>query len=181
MAHRIGIIVGMEDDFPPQFIERVNKHAGFHADIVKLGGIPESYERHYDVIVDRLSHEVPFYRIFLKTAMLHGTYVINDPFWWAADDKFFGYTLAAKIGVAVPRTLLLPQQDYIPAIDKTKSLRNLIFPLDWEAIGRYVGYPAILKPAEGGGWKNVTKVNNLGELLHAYSESGTLAMTLQQF
>jgi hypothetical protein len=181
MAHRIGIIVGMEDDFPPAFIERVNRHAGVKAELAKLGGIPEAYERTYDVLIDRLSHEVPYYRIYLKTAMLQGTYVINDPFWWGADDKFFGYSLVKKLGVAVPRTVLLPQQDYIPAINKQKSLRNLIYPLDWEAITRYVGFPAILKPAEGGGWKNVSKVDNMDELLREYSKSGPLAMTLQEF
>lgn len=181
MTYRIGIIVGMEDDFPPAFIERVNRHSGYHAEIAKFGGIPEAFERRYDVLVDRLSHEVPFYRIALKTAMLQGTYCINDPFWWGADDKFFGFSLVKKLGVAVPRTVLLPQQDYIPAINKQKSLRNLEFPLDWRGIADYVGFPAILKPAEGGGWKNVTKVDNMGELLAAYNESGTLAMTLQQF
>ena len=51
MTHRIGLIVGMEDDFPPTFIERVSKHEGCHAEILKLGGIPERYERYYDVIV----------------------------------------------------------------------------------------------------------------------------------
>lgn len=178
---KIGLIVGMEDDFPREFVARASQYEGVHAEIAKLGGIPESFEPVYDVLIDRLSHEVPFYRFYLKTAQLHGTYVINDPCWWAADDKFFGYSLAKKLGVAVPRTLLLPQNDYIPAIDKKKSLRNLIFPLDWQAIADYVGFPAILKPADGGGWKNVTKVNNLRELLMAYNESGTLAMTLQQF
>ena len=181
MTHRIGLIVGMEDDFPPAFIERVSKHAGFHAEIMKLGAIPERYERQYDVIVDRLSHEVPFYRIFLKTAMLGGAYVINDPFWWAADDKFFGYSLASKLGVAIPRTVLLPQQDYTQGIDKQKSLRNLQYPLDWEAIAKYIGFPAFLKPAEGGGWKNVSKVDNMDELLREYGKSGQLAMTLQEF
>jgi glutathione synthase/RimK-type ligase-like ATP-grasp enzyme len=181
MTHRIGLIVGMEDDFPKAFIERANKHPGVVAELAKLGAIPEKYERFYDVLVDRLSHEVPYYRIVLKTAMLQGTYVINDPFWWAADDKFFGFSLAAKIGVAVPKTILLPQQDYLPAINKEKSLRNLIFPLDWEAIADYIGFPAILKPAEGGGWKNVTKVDNMQELLTAYGKSGQLVMTLQEF
>lgn len=181
MTIHIGLLVGMEDDMPPAFLERVNKNPGYHADFVKLGGIPEKQTRSYDVIVDRISHEVPFYRFFLKTAQLAGTYVINDPQWWAADDKFFGYSLAAKLGVAVPRTLLLPQQDYIPAINKQKSLRNLMFPLDWQAIADYIGFPAILKPADGGGWKNVTKVDNMRELLQAYNESGQLAMTLQEF
>ena len=181
MAYRIGIIVGMEDDFPPAFIERVNKHPGFHAELVKLGGVPEKQDLRYDVIVDRLSHEVPFYRIFLKTAMLAGTYVINDPFWWGADDKFFGFSLAAKLGVAVPRTMLLPQRDYIAGIDKQKSLRNLEYPLDWEAIAKYIGFPAILKPAEGGGWKNVSRVDSMDDLLREYGKSGQLAMTLQEF
>jgi hypothetical protein len=55
---------------------------------------------------------------------------------------------------------MLPQKDYIPAIDKNRSLRNLEFPLDWEAIVDYVGFPAILKPADGGGWRDVTVVRN---------------------
>lgn len=181
MTYRIGLIVGMEDDFPAAFIEKVNKHPEFQAELVKLGGIPERLDRQYDVIVDRLSHEVPYYRFFLKAAKLAGTYVINDPLWWAADDKFFGFSLASKLGVAVPRTLLLPQQDYIAAIDKKKSLRNLVFPLDWEAVAEYIRFPAILKPADGGGWKNVTKVDDMRQLLDAYNESGQLAMTLQEF
>lgn len=181
MTYRIGLIVGMEDDFPKAFIERANRHPGVHAELAQLGAIPERFEREYDVLIDRLSHEVPYYRIALKVAALRGTYCINDPFWWGADDKFFGFSLAADLGVAVPRTALLPQQDYIPAINKQKSLRNLIFPLDWQKVADYVGFPAILKPAEGGGWKNVSRVNNMGELLRDYNESGQLAMTLQEF
>ena len=117
----------------------------------------------------------------IKTAALAGSFVINDPFWWSADDKFFGYTLAAKLGVQVPRTVLLPQHSYQPGIDPPRSLRNLEYPLDWEGIVDYIKFPAILKPAEGGGWKNVSLVHNLNELWNAYNESGTLAMTLQQY
>ena len=50
----------------------------------------------YAVIVDRISHDVPFYRSYLKNAVLTGTQVINNPFWWSADDKFFNYALAEK-------------------------------------------------------------------------------------
>jgi hypothetical protein len=181
MSERIGIICGMEESFPAAFIERVNQTPGFKAEFAKLGGINESFVPPYRVLVDRISHEVPYYRIFLKTAALAGTYVINDPFWWSADDKFFGYTLSARLGIRVPRTVLLPQHSYIPAINPQKSLRNLEYPLDWEAIVDYVKFPAILKPAEGGGWKNVSLVHNLNELWAAYNQSNTLPMTLQQF
>lgn len=182
MVKRIGILAGMEaHDFPAAFIARINREPGFYAEMAKIDATPESFQANYDVIVDRISHEVPFYRIHLKAAALAGTYVINDPFWFSADDKFFGFSLAKKLGVAVPRTVLLPQHSYIPAIDPQRSLQNLVYPLDWQAITEYVGLPAILKPAEGGGWKNVSRVNNIHELLRDYNQSNTLAMTLQEF
>jgi len=110
---------------------------------------------------------------------LEGTIIINNPFWWSADDKFFNYSLARKLGVAVPKTVLLPQKDYITGI-VSESLRNLEFPLDWQGIVDYVGLPAFLKPFDGGGWKNVSKVNSLEELWLEYDQTGTLCMTLQE-
>src|SRR5689334_18949682 len=181
MTERIGIIVGMEDSFPAAFVEKVNQTPGFRGEILKIGGVRVRPNLTHRVIVDRLSHEVPFYRFFLKSAALAGTFVINDPFWWSADDKFFGYSLASRLNVAVPRTVLLPQKDYIPAIDKSQSLRNLEFPLSWEAIFDYVKFPAVLKPADGGGWKDVSIVRNPEELLRAYDASGLHVMTLQEF
>ncbi len=83
----------------------------------------------------------------------------------SSDDKFFGFLTASKIGVAVPRTVMLPQKAYMKGIDPARSLRNLEYPLDWEGITKYVGFPAILKPADGGGWKNVHRVDSLEELL----------------
>ncbi len=181
MAEKIGVLVGMEQPFPAALIERINKTPGVHAELAKIDATPERFASQYRVLVDRISHEVPFYRFHLKAASLAGTYVINDPFWFTADDKFFGFSLAAKIGVPVPRTVLLPQKQYMERIDPARSLRNLVYPLDWEGIARYVGFPAILKPADGGGWRNVTRVNDLGELIRDYDASGQLCMTLQQF
>ena len=152
MSERIGIIVGWEESFPQAFIARVNQTPGFRAELAKLGGITEVHQPPYRVLIDRLSHEVPYYRFFLKTA-----------------------------AVAVPRTVMLPQHSYIPSIDPKRSLRNLEHPLDWQGILSYIGFPAILKPADGGGWKNVTRVDSLEQLMRAYDASGTLVMTLQQF
>jgi hypothetical protein len=172
----------MEDGFPQAFVDRVNREPGFSAELAKLAEVrAEGWTSPYKVLVDRISHEVPFYRFQLKAASLTGTYVINDPFWWSADEKFFGYSVAAKIGVAVPRTVMLPQKAYVPTIDPNRSLRNLVYPLEWEKIAAYVGFPAIMKPADGGGWKNVSRVNDMKELMAAYDASGTLVMTLQQF
>ncbi|HLT32005.1 MAG TPA: hypothetical protein VK013_18340 [Myxococcaceae bacterium] len=181
MTKRIGLIVGMEDTFPAAFMEAVNRTPGYTAELAKIGGTPEVFTSPYAVLIDRLSHEVPFYRFHLKAAMLGGAYVINDPFWWSADEKFFGFSVAPKLGVKVPRTVMLPQKAYMERIDPSRSLRNLEYPLDWEAIAEYVGFPAILKPADGGGWRDVSRVNDMGELLAAYDRSGQTVMTLQEF
>ena len=178
---KVGLLVGREKTFPAALIEKINERGGggVTAELVTVGGVRHDTGREYDLIIDRISHEVPFYRAFLKRAALEGTLVINNPFWWSADDKFFGYSLAAKLGVAVPRTVLLPQKDYIEGI-VSESLRNLEFPLDWEGIAEWVGFPAFLKPFDGGGWKNVSKIHSLEQLWQVYDTTGTLCMTLQQ-
>ena len=182
---KIGLLCGREYSFPPAFLERVNalgREHGITAEMVTLGGTRMLEPRRYAVIVDRISHEVEYYRAFLKHAMLQGTYVINNPFWWTADDKFFNYSVAARLGVAVPKTVLLPQKGYAPDFDLTpESLHNLEYPLDWDGLLDHVGRPAILKPYSGGGWRHVYKVHDVRELLEAYDRTAPYCMTLQEF
>ena len=179
---RVGILVGRENTFPAALIRTINERGqgAVTADYITLGGVRYDAPPPYDLVIDRISHEVPFYRATLKRLALEGAIIINNPFWWSADDKFFNFSLARKLGVAIPRTVLLPQKDYIKGI-VSESLRNLEFPLDWQAIIDYVGLPAIMKPFDGGGWKNVSRVNTMEELITEYDQTGTLCMTLQEF
>ncbi|TMF52901.1 MAG: hypothetical protein E6I22_11310 [Chloroflexi bacterium] len=184
MSERMGLLVGCDNTLPQPFLDAVNEKGraeGIQAEMAVLGGAAEMEEPGYAVIVDRISHEVPFYRAALKSAVLLGTVVVNDPFWWEADEKFFECTLARKLGVAVPKTIVLPNKEYIPDIDHRLSLRNLRYPLDWERIVRYVGMPAVLKPNTGGGWKDVYIVHSLDELIRAYDGTGQKTMILQEF
>lgn len=133
----------------------------------------------YDVIIDRISQDVPFYRAMLKNAAIAGTAVINNPFWWSADDKFFNNALALNVGVAVPKTVILPSKEH-PQDTTDRSFRNLAYPLDWEGIFNYVGFPAYFKPFAGGGWKHVYRVENIDDFFRAYDETGQLVMMLQE-
>ena len=177
---RIGVLFGVENSFPPALVERINamKVDGISAEFVEVGGVEMAKPCPYAVIVDRISHDMPFYRAYLKNAALTGTEVINNPFWWSADDKFFNYALASKLGVAVPKTVLLPHKLYPPDIT-AQSLRNLEFPLHWREIFDYVGFPAFLKPHDGGGWKDVYHVHDPEQFFGAYDQSRDLCMTLQ--
>ena len=177
---KIGILFGQENSFPGAFVERVNsmKVDGITAEFVSVGGVEMAKPCGYAVIVDRISHDMPFYRSYLKNATLTGTKVINNPFWWSADDKFFNYALAEKLGVAVPRTALVPHKMFPPQIT-AESCRNMQFPLDWQGVFDYVKFPAFLKPHDGGGWRDVFHVHDAQEFFWAYDQSRDLCMTLQ--
>ncbi len=180
---KIGVIVGREWSWPPAFIEEVNgRNAGVMAEYAKLGGTPMNAPCDYAVLIDRISHEVPYYRSYLKNALLQGTHVVNNPFMWTADDKFFGASLITKLGIHSPRTVALPNKDYVPGIVHTESLRNLEYPIDWQGLVNSVGgFPVILKDAHGGGWKQVHVCRSMDDLWNAYNQSGLLTMVLQEF
>ena len=178
---KIGILFGVENSFPSALVEQINARNldGIGAEFVLTGAVQLDKAPRYAVIVDRISHAVPFYRAFLKHAMLHGTMVINNPFWASADDKFFNYTLAEKLGVAVPPTVILPHKQ-LPEGASDRSMRNLEFPLDWEAVFACVGEHGFLKPINGGGWRDVHQVHSREEFFRAYDLSRDLCMVYQK-
>ena len=177
-----GVIVGREWSWPPAFIEEVNRRdVDVTAEFLKLGGTQMAEPCEYEVIIDRISHEIPYYRTYLKNAALAGTHVINNPFWWSADDKFFGASLCTKLGIAHPKTVALPSHSYVDGVVE-ESLRNLRYPIPWKDHVAYVGgFPVILKPAWGGGFKQVYKVGSFEDLWRAYNETGTECMMLQEY
>lgn len=178
---KIGILFGKERSFPMAFVERINSKGvnGVVAEPVRIDKVIQGAADEYAVIVDRISQDVPFYRAFLKNAAICGTAVINNPFWWSADEKFFNNCLAVKIGVPVPKTVILPSYE-LPPDTTDQSFSNLTYPLDWESIFNYVGFPAYMKPFAGGGWKNVYKLHDMQDFYSKHGETGQLVMLLQE-
>jgi len=178
---KIGILYGQENTFPQAFVDRVNSKnvKGVKAELMKLGEARQNIPNDYAVIIDRISQDVPFYRAYLKNAAITGTAVINNPFWWSADEKFFNNALAEQVGVPVPKTALLPSKNH-PDDTNANSFRNLEL-LKWDEIYEYLGgFPFFMKPHAGGGWKSVYKVENEKELFEAYDETNQLVMMLQE-
>jgi len=178
---RIGVLFGMENSFPGALVERINARnvEGIEAEFVQTGAVQLDKPPAYSVIVDRISHDIPFYRAFLKHAAINGTVIINNPFWWSADDKFFNYTLAAKLGVAVPPTVILPHKLH-PEGTTDRSMRNLEYPLNWDEVFAYVGEHGFMKPVDGGGWRDVYHIRTREEFFAAYDQSRDLCMMYQK-
>jgi len=178
---RIGILFGQERSFPHALADRINRSAsgGVVAEPARIGGVSLESRGTYDLILDRISQDIPFYRAVLKKFAADGTIVVNNPFWWSADDKFFNNVVARAVGVAVPKTVILPSNAHPP--DTTSdSMSNLQYPLDWDGIFAHVGFPAFFKPYSGGGWKSVYRVTDPDEFFRAYKDSGQHIMTLQE-
>ncbi|HKH59208.1 MAG TPA: hypothetical protein VKA49_00175 [Flavitalea sp.] len=178
---KIGILYGKERSFPMSFVEKVNSKNidGIIAEPVRIDKVVQGAADEYAVIIDRISQDVPFYRAYLKNAAICGAAVINNPFWWSADEKFFNNCLAVKIGVPVPKTVILPSRE-LPTDTSEDSFSNLAYPLDWEGIFNYVGFPAYMKPFAGGGWKNVYKLHDMNDFFQKHAETGQLVMLLQE-
>ena len=178
---KIGVLYGKERSFPEAFVARVNSKniPGIMAEPVLIDKAMQGEFSGYSVIIDRISQDIPFYRTWLKNAALTGTAVINNPFWWSADDKYFNNCLMTKLDVPVPKTVILPSRD-LPTDTSNESFSNLAFPLDWENIFKYVGFPAYMKPFAGGGWKNVYKLVSAEDFFKKHTETGQLVMLLQE-
>jgi len=176
---RIGLLFGMEDTFPWALINAVNSRVvDVEASPVEISYLKDDGVFPYDLILDRISHEVPFYRTYLKCAAASGVRIVNNPIWWSADDKFFDNLVAKAAGVAVPRTVLLPHKEYPPNTD-AKSFRNMQW-VNWDEVFAYLGWPIFMKPAYGGGWKDVYKVHNPTEFFASYDQTRDLAMMAQE-
>lgn len=178
---KIGVLSGHEP-LTDALLEEINGRGlrGLSAELCRVDAARLSEPPTYRVVLDRISHWITYYRTWLKHAALAGTYVVNNPFWFSADDKFFNYSLAHRLGVAVPRTVCLPSRDYHADVE-VEDLRNLVYPLDWGRIIDYVGFPAVLKPYDGYGWRDVSVVHDEAELMTTYNGSGEEVMMLQEY
>ncbi len=178
---KIGILYGMERVFPPALIKRINELGGrdVHAVEIKIGTIRMDELFDYHVIFDRISAHVPYYRTYLKLAVLNGVKVVNNPFVTCAENTLLHIATAHKLGINVPKTVALPSKD-VPEGTTGDSLHNLLYPLDWDEAFEYIGWPAYLKPNASNGVSNAFKVYNKQEFFSAYEVTGRKAMVLQE-
>lgn len=178
--NRIGLIVGREKDWPDAFISEIEKRdQGIGAEFIKLGGTFMDDVCPYPVIIDRMSQVIPYYRTYVKYAAMHGSYIINDPFVWSSDSRFFGTAVANRVGLKSPKTIVLPNKDIATPV-VPDSFRNLDYPMDWEGIIDYVGVPAMFKETRSGGRRLSFYVHSVDDLIQHYDESGTRTMMIQE-
>lgn len=179
-AKKIGLLIGQEWEWPEAFMKAINESGrNVSAEMIQLGGTFMGEPCEYAVIVDRISHEIPYYRAYLKYAAIQGAYIINNPYTTSADSKFSSTALVNRLGFKSPRTIVLPNKQVDRDVTPS-TFRNLKYPMDWQAIIDYVGVPAIFKDNVATGRRGVHRVHNVDELIQRYDESSTRTKILQQ-
>ncbi len=152
----------------------------FSVERVTIEPFDLTQEVRYDVLLDRLTPWYHTSREWIKKAVVHDDlYVLNNPFTLQSMEKHTSYAAMARLGLPVPRTVLLPPKEYDHQPDLQTTLTSYARHFDLGEVGRQVGYPCYMKPFDGGAWRGVSRIENEDDLRHSYEQSGRQIMHLQ--
>lgn len=134
----------------------------------------------YDVVIDRLTHWYHTSREWIKKGIvMNDLYVFNNPWSVQSNEKHTSYAAMMALGMPIPETWMIPPKGYSPNPDLKPTLSRYAKLFDLGKIGEKLGYPLFVKPYDGGGWRAVTKCDDLDALRRAYEDSGTMVMHAQ--
>ncbi len=152
----------------------------FHVERVTIEPFDLRQPCKYDVVVDRLTHWLHTSREWIKKSIvMNDLYVFNNPWSVQANEKHTSYCAMMALGMPIPETWMIPPKSYEPSPDVRPTLQRYARLFDLGRVGDKVGWPAFLKPYDGGGWRAVTRVTNERSAWKAYEESGKAVMHLQ--
>ena len=134
----------------------------------------------YDVVIDRLTHWYHTSREWIKKGIvMNDLYVFNNPWSVQSNEKHTSYAAMMALGMPIPETWMIPPKGYSPNPDLKPTLSKYAKLFDLGKVGEKLGYPLFVKPYDGGGWRAVTKCDDLDSLRRAYDDSGTMVMHAQ--
>jgi hypothetical protein len=189
VEHLIGLLLGTEDDWSTTFERLVDKlgpvrwrgeeHV-LRTERVTIEPFDLRAKPRHRLVIDRLGwwYHVP--REWLKkVALMDDVYLLNNPFTFQSMEKHSAYCAMMRLGLKVPATWLIPHKRPPDNARFYTTAARYNQPFSLEEVGDAVGYPAYLKPFDGGQWVGVTRVGSPEELQARYDESGERLMHLQ--
>jgi len=191
ITKKIGLLLGDEEDWPTA-LELLTQHLNpqiFHngntydiqVERIRIHPFPLTASTTYDLVIDRLAYWHYNPREWLKkAALLNGVYMLNNPFTFQSMEKHSAYCAMLRLGLNIPETWLIPSKSG-PDTEKYRvTARKYHDMFDLTEIAQRIGYPLFMKPFDGGGWRDVSRINNEADLLRAYDQSGQTLMHLQR-
>ncbi|MEM7247843.1 MAG: hypothetical protein AAF533_21070 [Acidobacteriota bacterium] len=190
-VRRIGLSLGADLCWPLWFEQVLDKldlslpidgdSVRFEVERVTIEPYDLNQETNYDVVLDRLSHWMMTSREWVKKAILmDGVYVLNNPWSFQSMEKHTSYCAMMRLGLPVPKTLMVPPKDHEPSDDLRPTLERYAQMFDLGDLGRKVGFPLFIKPYDGGAWRGVTRIADESQLQESYDKSGQLVLHFQE-
>ena len=162
-SNRIGIL---ELDTDPFIVDVACRLDDLPVDFLSFSEQRVPVSSDYKVVLDRLSYCYPYLKEMVRNMSLDGSYVINNPFSAAVDNKLMEATVCQALGIPFPKSIVLPG----PLLQE-ESFGVVVEP-SWERICDELGFPCVLKPIDGYGWEDVFVINSLEELQERHREAG---------
>ncbi|AXH96391.1 ATP-grasp domain-containing protein [Ornithinimicrobium avium] len=187
--HLIGLLLGAEEDWPRAF-EAILRMVGpvqdggqthaLNSERVRISPFDLTDPVRHGLVIDRLAYWYYHPREWLKKAsLMDDTYLLNSPFTFQAMEKHSAYVAMLRLGMKIPKTVLVPYKNPVDNVRWAYTSARYNDPFDLEKIAEDVGYPLYMKPFDGGGWRGVSRVDDVEALHRAYDESGNMLMHLQ--
>lgn len=187
--HLVGLLLGNEEDWPRAF-ETITQRLGtfqyagqghrLTTERVMIEPFSLRAAPRHDLVIDRLAHWYYHPREWLKKiALMDDVYLLNSPFTFQSMEKHAAYCALIRLGMKVPETVLVPYKNPIDNVRWAYTAEHYNQPFDLEDVAAQVGYPLFMKPFDGGGWRGVSRINDVEDLRRAYDESGEMLMHLQ--
>lgn len=187
--HLIGLLLGAEEDWPTAFEQILRmvgplNVAGRRHEVTSERLTIEPFDladpTRPELVIDRLAYWYYHPREWLKkAALVNGTYLLNSPFTFQSMEKHSAYCAMIRLGLNVPRTILVPYKNPIDNVRWAYTAAKYNRSFDLDAIAEELGYPMYMKPFDGGGWRGVSRVNDPDDLHRSYDQSGEMLMHLQ--
>ena len=187
--HLIGLLLGAEEDWPRAFetilrqvgpVQAGGKTHAISSERVRISPFDLNDDVRHGLVIDRLAYWYYHPREWLKKAsLMNDTYLLNSPFTFQAMEKHSAYCAMLRLGMKIPKTVLVPYKNPVDNVRWAYTSARYNDPFDLEALAAEVGYPLYMKPFDGGGWRGVSRVDDVEALHRSYDESGNMLMHLQ--
>jgi hypothetical protein len=188
--HLVGLLLGMEEDWPRAFEALTRQLGTFEYDgsqhvidteRVHISPFGLRDPVRHDLVIDRLAHWYYHPREWLKkAALMDDVYLLNSPFTFQSMEKHSAYCALMRLGMKVPDTVLVPYKNPLDNVRWAYTSERYNDPFDLASLANTMGFPLYMKPFDGGAWRGVSRIKSVEDLWAAYNESGEMLMHLQK-
>jgi hypothetical protein len=190
VRHLVGLLLGTEDDWPRAFefllaslgpvADAQGRRHHFSTERLTIEPFSLRSRPRTDLVIDRLAYWYYHPREWLKkVALMDNVYLLNSPFSFQAMEKHAAYCAMLRLGLKIPETVLVPYKNPVDNAKYAYTSQRYNKSFDLDEVAAQIGYPMYMKPYDGGGWRGVSRVDNIGDLHRCYDSSGGMLMHLQ--